>query len=50
VITRYYNKEKNDETIYRSCYKIKLIDIASLTYLKDLKNLKIKKDLMYPRV
>jgi serine/threonine protein kinase len=36
VIFRYENKEEADVSIYKYCYKIKLIDLASFTYLKDI--------------
>ena len=35
VVVRYQNKEDSEITTYRSCYKIKFIDLGSFTYLED---------------
>ena len=47
---RYINKEESEISVYKNCYKIKLIDLASMTFLKDFDEYKIKKDLKYPKV
>jgi serine/threonine protein kinase len=41
VIVRYTDIKESEITVINPCYKIKLIDIASLTYLKDIDDLKI---------
>jgi uncharacterized membrane protein YheB (UPF0754 family) len=37
-------------TIYKHCYKIKLIDLSSFNYLKNIDEYSIKKDLYYPKL
>jgi hypothetical protein len=46
------NKDDSEYTLIRPCYKIKLIDLASFTYLKDIKGvgIDIKRDINYPKV
>lgn len=39
VLTRYIDKENSDLTIYKPCYRIKIIDLASINYLKDIPHL-----------
>jgi serine/threonine protein kinase len=43
VLVRYENNKENI-TIYKPCYKIKLIDLSSLSYLRNIEKYKIKKD------
>lgn len=50
VLFRYENKDDSETTIYKRCYKVKLIDLASLTYLNDIQNYEIKRDNKYPEV
>jgi hypothetical protein len=46
------NKDDSEYTLIRPCYKIKLIDLASFTYLKNIKGVEIdiKRDTNYPKV
>jgi hypothetical protein len=50
VLVRYQNLEDSELTLYKPCYKIKLIDLASLNYLEDIKEYGIKRDLFYPKI
>ena len=50
VILRYINKEDSEITVFKYCYKIKLIDLSSLTYLKDIEKYNIRKDISYPKL
>ena len=48
VLTRYENKKESEITLYKYCYKIKLIDLGSFTYLKDIDEYNIKAHKSYP--
>jgi hypothetical protein len=48
VLVRYENKDEVEFTFHRPCYKIKLINLSSITYLKDINEYQIKKDILYP--
>jgi serine/threonine protein kinase len=48
VLIRYENIKESELTIYKYCYKIKLIDLGSFTYLKDIDKYNIKAHKIYP--
>jgi serine/threonine protein kinase len=50
VIVRYENKEESEVTIYKPCYKIKLIDLGSITALENIEEFNIKRDKIYPKI
>jgi hypothetical protein len=52
VLVRYFNFMDSIQTLLKPCYKIKLIDLASFTYLNDIKeyNFFIEKDPKYPNM
>jgi hypothetical protein len=35
-MVQYINRQDSEITLLKPCYKIKLIDLASFTYLKDI--------------
>jgi serine/threonine protein kinase len=41
VIVRYENKEDSEITLYKPCYKIKLIDLGSITALENIEEFNI---------
>jgi serine/threonine protein kinase len=50
VLVRYQNKDESEFTLYQPCYKIKLIDLGSITIIENIDSLNIKKDKVYPKV
>lgn len=50
VLVRYINKQEPDITNYSNCYQIKLIDLSSFTYLNDIDEYGIKRDIYYPKL
>jgi serine/threonine protein kinase len=50
VIVRYENKEESEITLYKPCYKIKLIDLGSFTALENIEEFNIKRDRIYPSI
>jgi hypothetical protein len=52
VLVKYVNKDDSENTLLKPCYRIKLIDLASFTYLKDIKGdgIDIERDWYYPKI
>jgi hypothetical protein len=51
-LVKYINRHDSENTLLKPCYKIKLIDLASFTYLKDIEGdeIFIVKDIVYPKI
>jgi hypothetical protein len=51
-LVKYINRQDSEYTLLKPCYKIKLIDLASFTYLKDINeyDIFIEKDIVYPKL
>jgi hypothetical protein len=50
VLVRYINKDLDEETLYKVCYKVKFIDLGSFTFIRDNEEMGLKKHNLYPAI